>query len=116
VGDAISRDPSDPLPVLPAAALFGGVALFLLAEVAFKVRVVHAVTVHRLAAAGLLLSLIPLALRIPALAALGIVAAVMAGLIAFESIRYAEFRERVRHEEDEAIARLERDGSHRAHG
>ena len=49
---------------------------------------------------GLLLALIPLAAHLPALGALALLAAVMVGLIAFESLTEAEYRERVRHEDD----------------
>ena len=38
--------------------------------------------------------------EIPALAALGVLAAVMVCLIALEAVRFSEFRERVRHEDD----------------
>ena len=33
------------------------------------------------------------------------------GLIAFESVRFSEMRERVRHEEDVAVSRFSADGS-----
>jgi hypothetical protein len=41
------------------------------------------------------------------LAALGLLAAVMVGLITFEATHYAEFRERIRREEHEEELRLE---------
>jgi low temperature requirement protein LtrA len=90
---------SDPLTVLPLGALYGGVALFLFAHSAFKYRTWHQVTVRRLVVAVLLLALIPVAAELPALAALGLQAAVMAVMIATEAVRYSEVRERIRHEE-----------------
>ena len=45
----------------------------------------------------ILVALIPVATRIPALAALGMVTLVACGLIAFEFVRYSEARERIRH-------------------
>jgi low temperature requirement protein LtrA len=90
---------SDPLTVLPLGALYGGVALFLFAHSAFKYRTWHQVTVRRLVVAVLLLALIPFAAELPALAALGLQAAVMAVMIATEAVRYSEVRERIRHEE-----------------
>jgi len=108
VGDGSHHDLSEALPVLPLVALFGGVALFLLGEVAFKYRVVRRVTPHRMIAVVLLLALIPAGARVPALGALALVAVVMVALIAFESVRYAEIREQVRHEEEIAVSRLDR--------
>jgi low temperature requirement protein LtrA len=110
VGDGTAYELSEVLPPVPLGAMFGGVALYLLAHVAFKYRVVRSVNAHRVVVALLLLALIPVGARIPALAALGLVAAVLVGLIAFESLRYSLLREQVRHEEDEAIARLSRGG------
>jgi low temperature requirement protein LtrA len=99
VGEVGGPDLSDPLALLPLSALFGGVALFLLAHSAFKFRVWHQVTVRRLAVAVVLVALIPLAAELPALTALGMLAAVMVTLLAVEAIRHAELRERVRHED-----------------
>ena len=95
---------SEPLALLPLAAMYGGVALYLFSHVAFRYRTWHHVFWHRLVVGGLLLALIPLATHMPALGALGLLAAVMVGLIAFESLTEAEYRERVRHEEDRAEA------------
>jgi low temperature requirement protein LtrA len=102
VGDETHHDLSEALATLPLAALFGGVALFLLSNVAFKFRTIRSVTVHRVVVAALLLALIPAAALLPALAALGLLTVVMVGLIAFEALKFAELREQVRHEEDVA--------------
>jgi len=80
--------------------MYGGVALYLLGHVAFRYRIWHHVSWQRLVAVVILLALIPLAERMPALAALGLLAAVMVGLIAYETVTKAEYRERVRHEEE----------------
>jgi low temperature requirement protein LtrA len=108
-GDGTHHDLSEALALLPLAAMYGGVALYLLANVAFKYRIVRRANVHRSLAAALLLVLIPLAAQIPALAALGLVTAVMVAVIAFEAVRFSDIREQVRHEEDEAVSRLGRD-------
>jgi low temperature requirement protein LtrA len=100
VAESTVRELADPLPLLPLGALYGGVALFLFAHSAFKYRTWHQVTVRRLAVAVLLGALIPLAAELPALAALGLLAAVMAAMIASEAVRYSELREQVRHEDD----------------
>ena len=100
VGDLTVRQ-ADPLAPLALAAMFGGAALYLLADVAFRYRVWRVVTVQRVVVAALLILLIPVGDEIPALAALGVLTAVMACLIALEAVRFSEFRERVRHEDDE---------------
>ena len=91
-------DVGEPLKLVPAAALFGGTALYLLAHVAFRLRNVHTLNRQRLLTAVLLLALIPVAVELPALASVALVAGVLAGLIAYEALRFAEARDRVRHQ------------------
>jgi low temperature requirement protein LtrA len=86
------------LDVVIATALLGGTALYLLAHVAFRLRNVHSFNPHRSITAVLLLALIPVAVRLPALASLAILAGVLTALIAYEAIRFADARDRVRHE------------------
>jgi low temperature requirement protein LtrA len=88
----------DPLKLVPTIGLCGGVALYLLAHVAFRLRNVHTLSVRRVVASAILLALIPVThgLELPALATLALVAAVAAGLIAYEALRYADARARVR--------------------
>jgi low temperature requirement protein LtrA len=88
----------EPLDLVIAAALFGGAALYLLAHVAFRLRNVHSFNTHRFATAVLLLALIPFADEPPALASLAILAVVLTLLIAYEALRFAEARDRVRHQ------------------
>ena len=87
----------DPLKWVPAAALLGGTAIYLLAHVAFRLRNVHTLNKQRLGCAILLLALLPAAVELPSLATLAILAAVLAALIAYEALRFAEARDRVRH-------------------
>jgi low temperature requirement protein LtrA len=87
------------LAVIPAVALCGGPALYLLAHVAFRLRNVHTLNPRRLAVAVVLIALIPLALHVPALASLALVSALLCGLVAYEAIRYAAARDRIRHAE-----------------
>jgi low temperature requirement protein LtrA len=91
---------SHPLETLPLVAMYSGVALFLLAHVAFTFRVERIVKVRRVIAAFLLLALIPAGLALPALGALALLVAVLVLLIVVETLRFAEARERIRHEED----------------
>jgi low temperature requirement protein LtrA len=86
-----------PLRTMAAAALLGGAALYLLAHVAFRLRNMGSISLRRLVCAALLLALVPAGARLPALASLGILAAVLSGLITYEVLRYADVRDRVRH-------------------
>jgi low temperature requirement protein LtrA len=87
----------DPLETVPAAALLGGTALYLLVHVAFRLRNVHRFSAQRVLCAALLVAVVPLAVELPALATLGILTAVLTALIAYEAVRFAELRERLRH-------------------
>jgi low temperature requirement protein LtrA len=88
----------DPLALVPAVATLGGTALYLLAHVAFRWRNVHRFSAQRLLTAVLLVALVPAAIELPALATLGILALLLAVLIAYESSHYAELRDRLRHQ------------------
>jgi len=87
----------EPLKLIPAVALCGGVAMYLVAHVLFRLRNVHTFNRHRSLVSVLLLALIPAAVELPALATLTLVAGLCVGLIAYEAIRFAEARDRVRH-------------------
>ena len=89
----------DPLETVPAVALCGGAALYLLGHIAFLFRTTGRVFRRRTVGAVLLLGLIPAALVIPALASLTLVGTVCAGVVAYEALRYRESRVRIRHPE-----------------
>ena len=89
---------------MPAAALLGGTALYLLAHVAFRLRNVHTLNRRRLVAAVLLLALIPVAVEIPALATVTLVGVVLSALIAYEAVRFADSRAGIRSVAREAAA------------
>jgi low temperature requirement protein LtrA len=91
-------DVDEPLKIVPAFALIGGFAIYLLAHVAFRWRNVHTVNRRRLGLGICLFALLPLAVEISSLATLAILTAVACALIAYEAIRYAEHRDRVRHQ------------------
>ncbi len=88
----------EPLKLVPAAALLGGAAMYLLAHVAFRMRNMRSLNWRRLACAVVLLALLPAGAVLPALATLGILAVLLVALIAYEALRYAEARDRVRHQ------------------
>ena len=89
-------DVDEPLETVPAVALFGGMALYLAAHVAFRWRTAHTLVRERLVAVLVSLALIPVATEVDSLVALGIAAALGALLIAYESSRYREIRRRTR--------------------
>ncbi|MGH2663436.1 MAG: low temperature requirement protein A [Actinomycetota bacterium] len=86
----------EPLPTIPALGLCGGVALYFLAHVAVRFRISRTLGHGRPVASILLLGMIPLAMAVPALAAVGVVAAVCAALIAYEALRYPNARAWIR--------------------
>ena len=86
----------DALKLVPATAMLGGAALYLLAHVAFRWRNIHTLNRQRLVLACVLPLLIPVAVEVPALAALGGLAAILVGLVAYEVKRFGEARERLR--------------------
>ncbi|QEC49083.1 low temperature requirement protein A [Baekduia soli] len=87
---------SDPLETVPAVGLCGGVALYLVALVAFRLRNVHRLNVARLIAAAALVVLIVPARHADALLTLGLTAAVMVAPLAYERVRYHDLRRRLR--------------------
>ncbi len=98
-------DVGEPLKLVPAVAVLGGTAIYLLAHVAFRWRNVHTLSRQRLACAVLFLLLVPAALELPALATAGITAAVLIALVVYEAVRFSEARDRIRHQlENEAAA------------
>ena len=90
--------PGDPLKVVPAVALVGGVAAYLLAIVAFRWRLLHTLGRVRPVTAAVLLALVPIAFEVPAYVTVALVVVVIWALIVYEVVRYADFRETVRHE------------------
>jgi low temperature requirement protein LtrA len=91
--------PGDPLDTVPAVALCGGAALYLVGHIAFLRRMTGRVFRRRTIGAVVLLALIPLAMEIPALAALALVSAVCTLVVAYEAIHYRESRVGIRHPE-----------------
>jgi low temperature requirement protein LtrA len=90
-------DVGEPLKLVPAVALCGGVALYLVAHILFRLRNVGSLNRQRLVAAAALLALIPVAVEVDALVTLALVSLLCVCLIAYEAIRFADARERVRH-------------------
>ncbi len=102
VADTAHHDLTDALSLMPLLALYGGVIAYLLGHVAFRLRNVGTINVHRMVAVVVLVVLAAISTRMPALVALGLVAGVLVALVTYEAIRFAEARAKVRgvrHEE-----------------
>ena len=82
----------DPLGIIPAVALCGGVALYLLGHNAFRLREFGSVSVPRLVVTILCCALIPMAVSVSSLITLAILTVLLCGLAAFETMRSREFR------------------------
>jgi low temperature requirement protein LtrA len=86
----------EPLVAEASVALFGGVALYLLGHVAFRLRIFHSINRQRLLIALVLLAAIPIGTEVNSLVSLALVAALSVAVIAYEALRYRETRARVR--------------------
>jgi low temperature requirement protein LtrA len=84
------------LHVIPALALCGGSALYLLAYVALRWRVSRTLSRGRFIASAAFLALLPIAVVVPAFGTIALVAAVWLGLHAYELIWWREERARRR--------------------
>ena len=84
------------LEAVPAFALLGGLAIYLLGHVSFRYRHVHTINRQRLGLAIVLLILVPVATEVPALLALGVVNLLIWAMIAYETRIYGEGRHEVR--------------------
>ena len=86
----------DELETIPALGLCGGPALYLFAYVALRLRITHTLGRGRLAASVACALLWPVAVVVPALVALTLVAVVWVALHAYEIIWWREARARAR--------------------
>lgn len=85
------------LSSVTAAALVGGVVLYLLAHVAFRWRNIRTLNRHRLLVALLLVAALPALATLPALAVLAIVTVTLWLMITYEVVRFSDARTVVRH-------------------
>ena len=95
---------TEPLDTVPAFALLGGTALYLLAHVALRLRNAGTLNLERLALAIVLLALMPLVVSIDAVWALAIVDVLLWAMITFETMWvYGDNRFLLRHDLDAEI-------------
>lgn len=88
----------DALHTVPAFALLGGVAIYLLGLVAFRFRHVHTLNRRRLGLAVVLLLLVPVATAMTALVSLAVADILIWAMIGYEHRGYGPRREELRHE------------------
>ncbi len=88
----------DHLHAVPAFALLGGVAVYLLGLVGFRYRHVHTINRRRLLLAIVLLVLVPVATAVPALISLAAVVVLIWAMIGLELRGYDERRDQLRRE------------------
>jgi low temperature requirement protein LtrA len=93
---ATLHDLGDPLDDVTAFCLCGGVALYFLAHVGLRLRIGGGIGHGRPVATVLLFGLVPVAMVVPALLALGLVALVCVGLITYEVMWHRESRAWIR--------------------
>ena len=89
-------DVDEPLKTVPAVALFGGIALYYAGHIGFRLRNMGTLNRQRLVAALFSVALIPVVVEVDALVALAVAAALTSMLAAYEALRFAESRRRVR--------------------
>lgn len=90
-------DVGEPLTLIPSAALFGGVALYLVGHILFRLRNTGSVNVQRSVLAVLLVVAIPIGLTVPAYLSLTILVTLLVVLIGYESVKYRAARHHLRH-------------------
>jgi len=87
------------LHTVPAFALLGGVAIYLLGMVAFRYRHVHSINRRRLGLAIVLLFLVPVATEVPPLVVVAAANVMLWAMIAYETRMYGEGRHKLRRPE-----------------
>jgi low temperature requirement protein LtrA len=87
------------LHAVPAFALLGGLAVYLLGHVLFRYRHIRTINRQRLLLAVVLVILVPVATEIPALATLAIANVLLWAMVSYETRRYGERRREVRRPE-----------------
>ena len=90
-------DTGEHLELVPAFALLGGAAVYLLGLVAFRWRHIRSFAHRRAITAGVCLALIPVALELPSLVMLGLLLAVLVAMFALDNRAYGERRSELRH-------------------
>lgn len=89
----------EPLHQETAFALVGGLAIYLLAHVCFRLRHIRSINQPRLALSVVLLAFVPFADEPDALVTVVLVTVAMIALVSFEATRWSDARDRIRHQD-----------------
>ncbi|HUR72901.1 MAG TPA: low temperature requirement protein A [Sporichthya sp.] len=116
VADTEHHDLSDPLEGVALAALVLGVVVYLLGQAAYYYRCTATLKVFRVSAAVLLLPLLAAGPQMPAMATLGVLAAVVALMAAWETHVFAADRHELRHSAHPEPAHHAEHAEHADHG
>ncbi len=85
-----------PLKATLSFALFGGVAIYLVGHIMFRLRNMRTWNVQRTGCAVLLLLLIPVGMVVPSWVSLVLVTSVLIGLVSYETLHFREARHHLR--------------------
>ena len=88
---------AEPLKLIPSFALFGGVALYLVGHILFRLRNMGSLNVQRTVVAVLLVAAIPIGVAVPAYVSLTMLLVLLIALIGYELYAYQEARHHLRH-------------------
>jgi low temperature requirement protein LtrA len=95
-GGSGGHEASDALHGTGLYALYGGVALYLLAHVLFGRRMFGTWNRSRIVTIAAIVITVPVANVVPAIAALALLAAILAGMVGYETVMYAASRAAIR--------------------
>lgn len=87
----------EPLKLIPSVALFGGVALYLVGHILFRLRNMGSLNSQRTLVAVLLMAAIPIGIAVPAYVSLIMLLVLLLGLIGYETVVYRDARHNLRY-------------------
>ncbi len=100
----LGADPTKELTTVPSVALAGGVGLYLLGHVLFRLRNVRTVNRQRTVGAVALFGLAAAAPALPGLVVLAVATAIMWAVVAYEAVYFRDLRHEIRHHGAHAAA------------
>ncbi len=89
-------DAQEPFPAVGSVALLAGLAIYLFAHIAFRLRNMRTLNRQRLVVACVFALMIPVSYQLSSLLVLAIATGVIVALVAYESIRFREARHELR--------------------
>ena len=92
----ILLDAQEPFPAVGSVALLAGLAIYLFAHIAFRLRNMRTLNRQRLVVAVVFLLLMPLSYHLSSLLTLAVATALLVALVSYEAIRFREARHELR--------------------